>query len=115
MLLNKDEAVLCNSKDEALQVAKALEEAGYKMFHSQWHSIVGIVRSHDGPVRKGNFGFRWLHNHEFPMCIATITSDISRELRATGKITCDEDVRVFSWQWAEELLNKMCVSVEDLL
>ena len=115
MLLNKDEAVLCNSKEEALQVAKTLEEAGYKMFHSQWNSIVGIVRSHNGSVRKGNFGFRWLHNHEFPLCIATVTSDISRELRATGKITCDEDVRVFSWKWAEELLSKAYVSVEDLL
>ena len=109
MLLHKGEAILCANRGETIQIAQVLEDAGYKMFHNQWSSIVDVVQECD------RCGFRWLPGHTFPMCVATVSEDLKEELLATGKITCDEDVSEFSWLWAEDLLGKMNVDVEDLL
>lgn len=51
MLLNKGEAILCNSRSEALELAKRLSEEGYEMFTSRWGSIAGVVGAHIGKSR----------------------------------------------------------------
>ena len=112
MILNAGEAILCENKNETLMMAQVLEDAGYKMFHNQWSSIVSVVQDCDSGFR---CGFRWLPGHTFPMCVATVSEDLREELLETGKITCDEDVSEFAWRWASELLKGVAVSVEDLI
>ena len=115
MLLNKGEAILCNSRSEALQLAKRLSEEGYEMFTSRWGSIAGVVGAHIGKIKNGNFGVRWMHEYEYPKCVALVTSEFAKELKATGKITCDDNIREFSWRWADFVLNGVVAHVEDLL
>ena len=112
MLLNKSEAILCGSQEEALQVAQALEDAGYKMFHPQWPSIEEVLLS---TSEDNKYGFRWLPGHEFPLCVATMTDSMLAELVETGEITCGDDVSTFRIRRAADVLCNMTVCVEDLL
>ena len=112
MILNPGQAIICYTYEEYVSVAQMLEDAGYKMFNSQfWPSIVGLV--HD---EKRRCGFRWLEGTSYPECIATLTDGFADDVVQHGELICQGVKTRFTWMTASEVLYPISrVAVEDLI
>lgn len=112
MVLNKGECVLCNGKAEQFAVADILKENGYKMFSDDFDLY---CFPSDGEYR----GFRWFTNHEFPACIATMSSEMINSVREDGTISDDEGIHRFYCMSFEEFMDRCSyqplIGVEDLI
>lgn len=107
MILNKNEAILCDTSDEYCELIHSLIDEGYFCCTGDNLNTTDLA-----------LGVRWLPTHKFPACVALITQEIFDELAQDGVITrpgFDNDRgTVFDVRWygGQSVLS---MNVEDLL
>ena len=96
MILNENEMVICDNKEELLNLALILEENGYHMINEQYDPI---SRCNHKPHC---VGVRWLPSHTYPYCIAHTSEEQLDKYNTTGKI---ED--------GGSYYNPICITYKD--
>ena len=109
MILKQGECVLCKTSDECVELARILEDFGYRMFAPRFGTISQVEKE-----SRDTRGFRWCLDEKYPNCIARIGQDMAEELLTDGTLTDCSGTNKHAWSYFQDWLTAIGGGVPDL-